>query len=859
MSLFDFDKLSRPTSRARPIDPIEIFRSAPALAETPNDLWRGQSKALESWHGQRTQRDILISLHTGAGKCLVGLLATQSLLNEGLTRVLYACATNDLVIQTSREIDSKLGFPYTTRMGGQFSNNLYATGQGFCITNYQALFNSRSVFRRDLCPEAIIFDDAHVAEKTIRDCFTLKIDKEKLPEVYIRIIELIRPHFIALRRPDYYDGIIAGTSAYRVLAVPPNAIVALDRDKSLLALLRGADQEQGNIGFALGHLADRLDRCAIFISKQAIEICHPFLPSKRIPFLTDPDIRRIYLSATLTSEVDFCRAFGKKPAVRIEPESDAGIGERLIILADRDSLSEGGTKGVTDERLARVLGKNHKLLISTPSYIAAAKYKSIAAPPSNADFSNRLDQFRKSTAPATFVLVGRVDGIDLPHATCRVMLADELPMGFSLLENYLYDYLEMRNSFAAKLANRITQMFGRVNRGRNDYSVIFITGRNFVNWLSTSRNIALLPELLRKQLLLGKSLMDQFKVKEIQAFPQLTSQVINRDGRWLNYYKDSIEGLDVGEDQRQQAKEDDKLLTEAALAEAEFTARMWDGTPALAREALGLLVDRVVVADRRLAAWYNVQMGHTFEIEGDGDAAAKQYSQAKSRANHILALPSPSTVRSLAEDQKPKNLLHRRLLSIFANDIRYQNDEIARFERLIKPLFDATSSSSEHEEALRSFGDLLGFEATRPEQESDNESTLDVLWLSPTSRQAILLALKTKKKANGAINLEEVGQGFNHLQWMESAHKGIASLGLIFVCNSQTCTKAATPSSEMWIAGVEKFKALYDDTIQMLLALQRLKPLERYAEINALCMRAEWQPEAIFERVRGQRLLEVKK
>jgi len=63
----------------------------------------------------------------------------------------------------------------------------------------------------------------------------------------------------------------------------------------------------------------------------------------------------------------------------------------------------------------------------------------------------------------------------------------------------------------------------------------------------------------------------------------------------------------------------------------------------------------------------------------------------------------------------------------------------------------------------------------------------------------------------------------------------------------------------MWIAAVEKFKLLYDDTIQMLLALQRMKPLERYAEINALCMRAEWQPAAIFERLRGQRLLDVKK
>jgi superfamily II DNA or RNA helicase len=85
LSLFDFNQLSRPSSQTAPINPIDNFRSVPALAETPNDLWQGQSKALEAWHAARTKKDILISLHTGAGKSIVGLLAAQSLVNEGLS------------------------------------------------------------------------------------------------------------------------------------------------------------------------------------------------------------------------------------------------------------------------------------------------------------------------------------------------------------------------------------------------------------------------------------------------------------------------------------------------------------------------------------------------------------------------------------------------------------------------------------------------------------------------------------------------------------------------------------------------------------------------------------------------------
>jgi hypothetical protein len=112
------------------IYPIEIFRAVPALAGTPNDLWQGQSKALELWHNNRHLRDTLISLHTGAGKSIVGLLIAQSLINEGVPKVLYVCATNDLVSQTSREIETKLGFTHSTRVAGRFSNDSYSTGEG---------------------------------------------------------------------------------------------------------------------------------------------------------------------------------------------------------------------------------------------------------------------------------------------------------------------------------------------------------------------------------------------------------------------------------------------------------------------------------------------------------------------------------------------------------------------------------------------------------------------------------------------------------------------------------------------------------------------------------------------------------
>ena len=50
--------------------------------------------------------------------------------------------------------------------------------------------------------------------------------------------------------------------------------------------------------------------------------------------------------------------------------------------------------------------------------------------------------------------------------------------------------------------------FVSINRGRKDYGVFILRGRNLNNWLSDAENAALLPELLQKQLLLGGPSLD---------------------------------------------------------------------------------------------------------------------------------------------------------------------------------------------------------------------------------------------------------------------------------------------------------------------------------------------------------------
>ena len=96
----------------------------------------------------------------------------------------------------------------------------------------------------------------------------------------------------------------------------------------------------------------------------------------------------------------------------------------------------------------------------------AKEWQGVAEAPTRDQFSAALEEFRNKQHDGAFMLVSRVDGIDLPHDTCRIMIMDGVPTASSLLERYLWEWLlGMKNVFASRIANRLTQLFGRINRG----------------------------------------------------------------------------------------------------------------------------------------------------------------------------------------------------------------------------------------------------------------------------------------------------------------------------------------------------------------------------------------------------------
>lgn len=84
--------------------PRDIFDSLPSKSWPRLRLEQGE--VLKEWFERRSERDLVIEQNTGGGKTVVGLLAAQSSLNEGVGPAVYLVPDTFLVTKWLRSRDS---------------------------------------------------------------------------------------------------------------------------------------------------------------------------------------------------------------------------------------------------------------------------------------------------------------------------------------------------------------------------------------------------------------------------------------------------------------------------------------------------------------------------------------------------------------------------------------------------------------------------------------------------------------------------------------------------------------------------------------------------------------------------------
>lgn len=831
--MVNFSSFPNLSETEKPVHPIKIFEALPSLDQSVEGLWRGQGAALEKWHAVRNKRDIAVSLTTGAGKTLIGLLIAKSLINEGLQNVIYCCSTIDLVKQTAREAD-KLGIGYTLRASGKFSNSDFESGSGFCITTYAALFSGYSRLRSKHFPEAVIFDDAHVAEGLLRDAFTLRIAKRDHEALFNEIAGLFAEDFRAAGFRGKFEASVDPASVSTVMVPPGTFVGAAERLRGIFK--RHGVSKDEYLQYPYAWLEDHLDAYAAVFSRGEFELTPPFLPSLALDLFSKAVQRRVYMSATMQSKTDFVRAFGRVPDEIIVPDNDAGRGERLI-LGNKDF---GG--GYSPSFVSKLV-EARKAVIAVPSYhVAEKKWKGVAVPPERAKFSSALQAFRGGTTGA-FTLVSRVDGIDLPKDTCRIMVIDGIPSGTSLLEKYQWEYLRMASVKDSRVANRLAQLFGRINRGRTDYGVFLVEGNDLNIWLQNERNLARLPPLLRLQIKFGRIVQENAKFKSHQDVYDLIDTVLGRDKGWLEYYKNNVRLVDVDADDINRVTDTEKALISGAISEARYAEAMWNGQPHLAREALESTIDTVTSNDTTLGGWHAVWLGAAYEHLGDPQTASDFYQRAHGSLGSSLTLPR-KTGAAVGTTQHELNAFGQQLFG-FTHGTRAEAFNIKRAKLHEKLAWLENGTVRQAEEATRILGELLGFTSTRPD--NDNIGGPDNLWIDEASPRQLALELKTEKHPNSSFSKKEVDQSLGHMEWMRQRNPDHKPLCVVMVADTYVADSISSPSSDLLSAPVGELIELRDKVLQLIDDLWALPPVERLIKISQVSEEKTWDIEKVLE------------
>jgi replicative superfamily II helicase len=221
--MVDFRKLRESKAKPQPVHPREIFNALPKPLGI-NDLYASQAEGLDAWFVRRSDKDVVVKLHTGGGKTLVALLMAQSAMNELGEPVIYLAPTNQLVEQVlamSREYGVS-SMPYIRNQPLPVD---FFDGKSVLVGVYETLFNGRSKFgvsgsgKLVVKAGAIILDDAHVALSSVREAFSLTIKVNEHEEVYSELVGRFRTAFKEVVRSGTFADITRGKD-YGVLEVP---------------------------------------------------------------------------------------------------------------------------------------------------------------------------------------------------------------------------------------------------------------------------------------------------------------------------------------------------------------------------------------------------------------------------------------------------------------------------------------------------------------------------------------------------------------------------------------------------------------------------------------------------------------
>jgi len=779
----------------RKVNPIEIYETLDRSTEK-GPLRPVQIEILEKWNDDfKDEKDVVLKLHTGQGKTIVGLLMLQSKLNEDKGPALYLCHNNQLVDQACDQASS-FGIKYVKMETSEIPDE-FTDSKAILITTVQKLFNGESKFKigaKSKKVSAIILDDAHACIEVIKDAF--KITLPATSHAYQEIFELFSNDIQNQGAGTFYD--IKKKSFDALSLVPYWRWKALYKDVSSILSKYNNTTE---IKFGWPVIKDIIEECQCIISGTHLEIMPYRNPIEMFGSFAKAD-HRIFMSATITDDSFLIKGLGLKADVIKNPlmvRDEKWSGEKMILIP---SLID---ESLSRESMVKFFGiprkSNFGIVTLVPGFENTKdweKYGSIVA--NKNTIVSEINSLKEKNFGKTLVIANRYDGIDLPDNSCRVLIVDSKPYFSTLFDRYIENCIGSNIVMNKKLTQTIEQALGRAVRGEKDYCAIVLIGPELVQAVRNKdfkKNYSLQT---RTQIELGIEIA-QYAKEEIvdgaspeKAFTGLLNQLLTRDDGWKEFYTQRMDEIpnsfEVGS-----ALE---LLELERMAEEKYYNNDYEG----AVKTIQSIIDKYVKTDED-RGWYLQEIARY----------NYPYSRAESNKMQIIAhkknrfLLKPEVGMEIVKINPLSVKRIENICNWVRNFENYSELSIEIDNILSKLKFGVTADT--FEKSLDDLAKILGFESQRPDKEWKEGP--DNLWKISDDTFLLIECKNNVKLDRDSISKDETGQMNNACAWFDREY-GDRKRKNIMIISTKKISNAAGFNESVQIMRSNKLFLLTENT-----------------------------------------------
>lgn len=755
--MVDFAKRLAGKQLTRITDPVKLYETLDR-AHDKGPLRSSQEAVLTAWNSRgRKDKDVIVKLHTGQGKTLVGLLMLQARLNEGQGPAVYLCPNNFLIDQTAEQAKQ---FGVATCLADPDLPETFLNGERILITSVQKLFNGLSKFglnRKSIALGTLLMDDAHACADVIRENCQMRIPNSD--PAYAAIRSLFAVELEQQGVGTYAD--ILNSKREAILPVPYWAWQSSETD---IAAILSSASDRNPVRFAWPLLKNILRHCQCVVSGVAIEIEPYIAPLDAFGSYKDCP-HRVFMSATVTDDAFLISGLQLKPKTICEPlvyEKERWSGEKMVLLPSLIDESLDRSKLVAYFAPKNPRRRNGLVALGT-SFSRTGDWKSYGAKVADTDSVwADIAGLKSGQYDTALMLVNRYDGIDLPDDTCRVLVFDGKPYSESLTDLYQEACRPDSDATLMRAVRTVEQGMGRSVRGEKDYSVIVVLGSDLTRLLRDKHSRSYLSSQMATQIEIGIEIAAMAKVEvknaaePLAALNGLIGQCLQRDEGWKAFYIEQMENV------KPKSSNSEILNLYAAELEAEELYVRGDYAKASAR--LQRLLDDTNSMSADDVGWY-LQLMARYNYPGNRAESQRLQLAAHNMNRMLMRPPQGMTVARL------NGISQGRVESI--SEWIAQHGDYAQLDVQLSDILGRLAfgvKAERFERALHELGRAMGYPCERPDKEWKEGP--DNLWALDATNYIVWEAKNEVSIDRAEISKYEADQMNSSAAWFEKHYPG---------------------------------------------------------------------------------------